>query len=437
VSGTGEANVLVASDLRASSPQLKEQVMAALVTEGLEPVDCGCVPTPALASAAIRKGVPAVMVTGSHIAADRNGLKFYLASGEISKPDEMDITVLAQGMDSVPAGAALRVAASFTDIAQDFLDRYSRFLPMNGLQGLRIGVYEHSTVARDMLSLLLRNNGADVVALGRCSDFLAVDTEAVGTETERSLRLWAEQYDLDAIVSADGDGDRPMVADENGILLRGEMLGIVTAQFLGADIVVTPVTSNSGTERNLSCPVIRTRVGSPYVIAGMDEARQAGCTSVFGFEANGGVLTGTDMRLGDFILPALPTRDAFLPILCVLGSLARERGRLSQMVSQLTLQSAIAGKLENLPGNVTEFFRQGQAGHQRLAGLVGAVCEVASVDLTDGWRATLADGSVVHLRMSGNEPALRCYIEAATEAGAQALLRRVGDLITKDLAGMT
>lgn len=56
---------------------------------------------------------------------------------------------------------------------------------------------------------------------------------------------------------------------------------------------MTPVTSNSGIEAAGSYAVTRTRVGSPYVIAGMDEANAAGKANVMGFEANGGTLTAS------------------------------------------------------------------------------------------------------------------------------------------------
>ncbi|MCA0424548.1 MAG: phosphomannomutase, partial [Proteobacteria bacterium] len=64
--GTG---LWVGRDLRASSPDLSRVVLASARAEGLATVDCGDVPTPALALAAMRAGAAAVMVTGSHIPA--------------------------------------------------------------------------------------------------------------------------------------------------------------------------------------------------------------------------------------------------------------------------------------------------------------------------------------------------------------------------------
>ena len=82
---------MIGRDLRASSPDISALCVQAFADAGLEPVDCGAVPTPALALAAMAAGLPAVMVTGSHIPEDRNGLKFYTPRGEIEKADEAGI----------------------------------------------------------------------------------------------------------------------------------------------------------------------------------------------------------------------------------------------------------------------------------------------------------------------------------------------------------
>ncbi|TIW84509.1 MAG: phosphomannomutase, partial [Mesorhizobium sp.] len=65
--------------------------LGAIAQRGFTPLDCGHLPTPALALEAARIRRPAIMVTGSHIPDDRNGLKFYRAEGEIDKADEAGI----------------------------------------------------------------------------------------------------------------------------------------------------------------------------------------------------------------------------------------------------------------------------------------------------------------------------------------------------------
>ena len=87
--------LLVGQDLRASSPRIAAACMAAAKTLGLSVENCGPLPTPALALRALSLKVPAIMVTGSHIPADRNGLKFYRPDGEIDKADEAGNPVVA------------------------------------------------------------------------------------------------------------------------------------------------------------------------------------------------------------------------------------------------------------------------------------------------------------------------------------------------------
>src|SRR3546814_7107480 len=75
--------------------------MAAVRAAGLEAECCGMLPTPALALHAITQRIPAVMVTGSHIPFDRNGLKFYRPDGEIDKLDEQAILAAGQPMPAI------------------------------------------------------------------------------------------------------------------------------------------------------------------------------------------------------------------------------------------------------------------------------------------------------------------------------------------------
>ena len=89
--------LVVAGDLRPSTPRIKNAVMLAAEEFGYYVVDCGLIPSPAVALYGFRTGVPSVMVTGSHIPADRNGIKFTKPSGEISKIDEQGIK--AQDVD--------------------------------------------------------------------------------------------------------------------------------------------------------------------------------------------------------------------------------------------------------------------------------------------------------------------------------------------------
>lgn len=425
--------VLVGADLRASSPLITSQVLDGLEAEGLAPVDCGALPTPALASAGMSQGLASVMVTGSHIPAERNGLKFYRADGEISKSDEDDIARHAATIPTTDAGAGTVNAESCRGLGEDFISRIITCLPNRPLDGRRIGIYEHSTVARDLLASMIGQLGATAVSLGRSDTFIALDTEAVDAGICDQLALWAQDYGLDAIVSADGDGDRPLVTDATGKPLRGDAIGLLTALFVDAAAIVTPITSNSGIEARFGKFVLRTRVGSPYVIAGIAAARQVGHARIGGFEANGGFLLADDTRLGNGVLSALPTRDSFLPIAAVLCLAARTEKSVAALIGDLALPATDATKIEQLPEAALRHLLASLQDDRALTTFLLPLGSVADIDKTDGLRARLTNDEVVFIRPSGNEPALRCYVEAAGEARARQLLAALVELVEQRL----
>ena len=421
--------VAIGHDLRPSSPRITAACIAACTAAGTRVVHCGALPTPALANLALRRRIPAIVVTGSHIPFDRNGIKFYTAEGEILKDDESAIASAVVELDAAAfdARGMLRNPAPLPPVDPSamelYRERYVRLFSPALLRGRRIGVYEHSSVARDVLGEVLRRLGAEVVSIGRTDTFVPVDTEAVGEADQRQGRAWAAEHRLDAIVSTDGDADRPLIADETGTWLRGDLVGMLCARFVGARTVVTPVSSNTAVERcGLFPKVVRTRIGSPYVIAAMTEAVRAGETPVAGYEANGGFLLGSDVTRPSGVLPSLPTRDALLPILALLAMAAEQGAPLSALSKGLPARFTASDRLQNLP---TEKSRQllAELSSGTLGTFFAELGPVVDVNQVDGLRATLASGEIVHLRPSGNAPELRCYAEADTAERAAELSR--------------
>ena len=406
--GTG---LYVARDLRPSSPAIAAMVIDAARGEGLDVTDCGEVPTPALALASMGAGAAAVMVTGSHIPADRNGLKFYVPHGEIGKADEAAILGNLGRASAEKAGTVTENTSAGADYVARNVTAYG-----TALTGRRIGVYAHSAVGRDLLRDIVAGLGAEVVELGRSDHFIPVDTEAVDPAIRAQLRVWAREHALDAIMSTDGDGDRPLLTDQTGEVIVGDILGQITGQSLGAAVAVTPVSSNTGAEA-LFQRVVRTRIGSPFVIAGMDQAGGR----VVGYEANGGFLLGFDAAGPAGPLPALATRDAVLPLI---APLVAATDGLAALVASQPPRFTAADRLQEVPTEkslalVTQFDTDAGKRADFLALFDG---REAGVDRTDGLRITLADGRIVHLRPSGNAPELRFYAEAGSADSAQATL---------------
>lgn len=418
-----KGGVALAMDLRPSSPRIAEACAAAIQAAGLRVDWCGTIPTPALALYAQTQQIPAVMITGSHIPFDRNGIKFYSASGEITKTDE---AAIANAVVSVPKhGLLAELPPAKPDAHRMYMARYLDFFPSGPLAGMKLGFYEHSSVGRDLLSELLRALGAEVVSLGRVDEFVPIDTEAVSEADVAQARRWAGQYGFDAILSTDGDADRPLLGDEHGDWFRGDVAGILCAQYLGAQAVVTTVSCNTAVE---SCGafsrVVRTRIGSPYVIEGIEQLIGAGIDKVVGFEPNGGFLVGSPIERDGRTLAALLTRDAVLPILSLL-SMAREGGiPVSALQKRLPSRFTASDRLQNFATETSRVLLQTlSASPAAIEALLDGLCgKPIGLDQTDGLRITLKGDEIVHFRPSGNAPELRCYAEAATPARAAQLV---------------
>ncbi len=440
--------VALAGDLRPSTPRILAACARAIRDSGGTPVFCGYVPTPALALYAFARGIPSLMVTGSHIPADRNGIKFYRSAGEVLKADEagMSRQPLDLGADTFTASGALASAEPLppvTDVEDAYVQRYLDHFGAGALNGKRIGVYQHSAVGRDVLARIARELGADVALLGRSETFIPVDTEAIRPEDIALAHAWAADGQFDAIISTDGDSDRPLLADETGKWLRGDVLGILCAQRVGATSVVTPVSSNTALERSgrfARCR--RTRIGSPYVIAAMGEEQADSAAIVCGYEANGGFLLASAIAgANGTTTAALPTRDAVLPILAVLTAAAPSvSAQLASLPARFTFSDRIAPFAQDASRALLGRLLAGDAAAQlaeqtRLFGRFAGAAQ--ALDLTDGIRATFEGGQIIHLRPSGNAPELRCYTEAASEDEAAALNAEVLAVISHqaNLAG--
>ncbi|HIF9155052.1 TPA: phosphomannomutase [Photobacterium damselae] len=405
------SQVAIAIDNRPSSPAMAQACAKAVQQLGLDVVYYGVVPTPALAYVSMQDNIPCIMVTGSHIPFDRNGLKFYRPDGEISKADEQAIlnaTAEFEAITDLPALAVNEKAAC------QYIERYTSLFDSQMLAGKRIGIYEHSSAGRDLYAPMFEALGAEVIALERSDEFVPIDTEAVSDADKQKAKKWSKEYKLDFIFSTDGDGDRPLVADENGDWLRGDILGLLCADAMSIEALAAPVSCNTAIE---SCEhfkhISRTKIGSPYVIEVFDNLLQK-YQSVAGFEANGGFLLGSDTSVNNKTIKALPTRDAVLPALMLLA-LAKEKP-IYELVSSLPQRFTHSDRIQNFATekSLNILAKAKEDPSSFLQKLMFDDVNVESVDTTDGLRIVLVSGNVIHFRPSGNAPELRCYAESAT-----------------------
>jgi phosphomannomutase len=238
---------------------------------------------------------------------------------------------------------------------------------------------------------------------------------------------WAATGKFDALVSADGDSDRPLVSDENGNWLRGDIAGVLCAKFLAADSVSTPVSCNTAVEKcGWFKQIHRTRIGSPFVVASMMEASAGGAKRVVGYEANGGFLLNSEIEAGGKILRALPTRDAVIVMLGILLLAKTQKQKISELAATLPARFTASDRLKDFATEksaaILVKFNSGSEAADKIEieKMFGGICgKVANLNRTDGLRIIFANEEIIHLRPSGNAPEFRCYAEAKTDERAR------------------
>lgn len=421
--------VAIAIDNRPSSLNMAKSCAALIEQIGLNVVYYGVIPTPALAFAAQEKSIPAIMVTGSHIPFDRNGLKFYNLDGEITKEDEIKIIASLAEYNSISALSNL-VTDHYAESL--YIERYTSLFSSDWLVGKKIGIYEHSSAGRDLYHKIFERLGASVTSLGRSDIFIPIDTEAVSEDDTLKALNWAQKYNLDLIFSTDGDGDRPLVSDENGQWLKGDVLGVISAEVLGVEALAVPVNCNSSVELSNNFKFVkRTKIGSPYVISEFDHLLK-NFKAVAGFEANGGFLLSSDIKINGNIIKRLPTRDAMLPVIALI--LSSSRVSISSHVEDVSKRYTFSDRVQDYPLEKSkELLIKAIADPSKLISNIGFKNNaITDVNTIDGLRITFNDDKVIHIRPSGNAPELRCYAEAATLNTSKSIVERFINFISQD-----
>jgi phosphomannomutase len=304
---------------------------------------------------------------------------------------------------------------------REYESRYLEFFGSEALQGLKVGVDLHSAVGRDILVNILTRLGAEVLPFRRLCNFIAVDTEALDQADLIRSGKFIVDHELDAVLSTDGDGDRPLVIDDKGNQVNGDILGILTAKYLNAKTVVTPLSTTSALEETFWFENIRrTRIGSPYVV---EEMANAELHPVVGFEANGGFLIGDDVTSEAGQLSRLATRDSVLPIVALLSMAKKQGTPISQIVDSLPKRYMRADRIKEISSDRgASFLKLIETSKTKRLELSPCFSEEKEVSIIDGVRITLQNGDTVHFRQSGNAPEMRIYIETDNAARTKQML---------------
>jgi phosphoglucosamine mutase len=401
---------VVGRDSRASGEFLGAAVAAGLASAGVDVLDVGVLPTPAVAYLAATLGVDlGVVLSASHNAMPDNGIKF-LARGGLKLDDDLEIEIESRlGQEGArPIGAGVgRIRLDTGSAGASYVDHLVSTIDV-GLTGLRIAVDCANGAASVVGPAALRAAGADVVVINASPDGRNINEKCGSTHPEQ-LQAVVVASEADLGVAFDGDADRCLAVDHTGRLVDGDqIMGVLAIAMresgrLVDDTLVATVMSNLGLRLAMTAEGISTLVtgvGDRYVLEAMREGGYS-----LGGEQSGHVIIAEHATTGDGVLTALQ-------LAARVAGTGRNLAKLASIVQRLP-QTLV---------NVSGVDRARAATDEVLADAV----RTSEVELGETGR--------VLLRPSGTEPLVRVMVEAASQPDADRIAAQLADVVRDRLA---
>ena len=307
--------VIIGRDTRRSGPMLSSALAAGFVSEGVDVIDVGVLPTPGIASLCATRGVPGAVVSASHNPFPDNGIKVLGAGGtklaeSVEAAIELELGALLDDPDRSPRPTAEGVGELLVEpeLARAYIEHLLGAVAPRALEGLRVVLdCAHgagSTVGGEVLSSL----GAEVEVIAAEPDGTNINEHVGSTHPERLGAAVREQR-ADLGLALDGDADRLVAVDHAGRVLDGDVLLALFATdlkdrgLLLADTVVVTVMSNLGFHRAMAAAGIEERivpVGDRHVLHALDAEGLS-----LGGEQSGHVIFRDRATTGDGLLTGI------------------------------------------------------------------------------------------------------------------------------------
>lgn len=399
---------VIGRDPRVSGQFLSSAVAAGLASSGIDVLDAGVIPTPAIALLVRDAGLDfGVMVSASHNLAPDNGIKFF-SYGGTKLPDEVEDRIeAALGTQPLrPTGSGVGRISRFSDAEDRYALALLKSVPVS-LKGLHIVIDCAHGAAAGVSPRVFRDAGAEVTVLGDEPDGLNIN-QGYGSTHPELLQEAVVELGADFGVAHDGDADRSLAVDHTGRLIDGDRIMAILALAkkqrgeLTGDGIVATVMSNLGLRRLMAengIAVHETKVGDRYVL---EELERSGLT--LGGEQSGHIIMAEHQTTGDGILTGLQ----------LAAEVVRSGKSLSELADQMTVFPQL---LLNVSG----------VDHTRLSGNKAIDAAVAEAE------AQLGDSGRVVLRPSGTEPLVRVMVEAAERDQAKSVAEAIASVVRSEL----
>jgi phosphoglucosamine mutase len=400
---------VVGRDPRASGEFLSAAVIAGLASAGVDVLDAGVLPTPAIAFLTAQSEADlGVVLSASHNPMPDNGIKFF-ARGGLKLEDDLEAAIENRLREAWqrPTGAAVGRVSPYAAGPDAYVDHLLSALP-HRLDGLKVVVDCANGAASEVAPRALRAAGAEVVVTGAAPDGLNINDGCGSTHLE-PLQSAVVAHGAHAGIAHDGDADRCLAVDATGQVVDGDQimailaLGLRDRGRLAQDTLVATVMSNLGLLLAMEAEGIHVRqtaVGDRYVL----EEMRAGGYSIGG-EQSGHVVLADHATTGDGVLTGL----------MLLARMA-ETGR------SLAALAAVVERLPQVLVNVAGVDKARAGDDEQVA------AAVASAQTELG-----AQGRVL-LRPSGTESLVRVMVEASDVGQAQAVADRLATVVRERLS---
>jgi phosphoglucosamine mutase len=418
-SGNHRHRIVIGKDTRLSGYMLETAIAAGICSMGVDVLLCGPLPTPGIAFITQSMRADAgVVISASHNPYQDNGIKFFDRTGfKLPDDEELEIERLVLGGSATsPDFHGLRPTAELIGKAKridDAIGRYVVFLkalfPRElTLDGMTIVVDCANGAAYHTAPAVFEELGARVVPLHVEPDGRNINDHC-GAMHPEGMAAKVREIGADLGIALDGDADRVIVADENGLVVDGDAIMAIVARDLltrgrlNQETVVATVMSNVGLERSMAevgGAVVRTQVGDRYVV---EEMRRRGYN--FGGEQSGHLVFLDHVTTGDGVCAALN----------LLAVMKRTRRRLSQL----------AGCFSPSPQAQINVVVKEKRPLDTLAGVRSAIADVE--------RVLGGDGRVL-VRFSGTENKARVLVEGPDATSIRAHAERIAEALRLELA---
>jgi phosphomannomutase len=394
--------VVVARDMRATSPELAAAFAAGANSAGADVIDAGLGSTDYLYYASGSLDMPGAMITASHNPAQDNGIKLCRAGASpVGEGTGLELIRIWLETQDTSKPVCRPGRTTRLDLLGSYAAHLNSLVRIEGDRRLKVVVDAGNGMAGYTVPAVLADLPVEVVPLYFELDGSFPNHEANPLAPANLVDLQAKVRDSGADIGLafDGDADRCFFVDERGTPVDpSAIVGLVAARELtrhpGAAIVHNVITSAAAVE--VICEhggrPIRSRVGHSFM-----KARMAEYDAVFGGEHSGHYYFRDFWRADTGMLTALH----------VLAALGEQHRPLSELLAEYSRYTA-SGEINSKVTNATAVLNEIETAYRSVDGV--------TIDRLDGLTVELGDGRWFNLRPSNTEPLLRLNVEAADEA---------------------